>query len=124
MPLSYEVSPERGLITVTAKGTYSREDVNNFQSRLLADDRIVRGMCMLVDANGAKPELSFTDLQEVSSPLQKMYEKGIVRMALVSNSNFVYSIGRTFSVFAERLPVKVKTFRGLSEAVVWLKSAA
>jgi hypothetical protein len=124
MALEYEVSPARKLITVTAKGPYYREDVNNFQDALLADDRIVHGMCMLVDANGARPHLSFTDLQEVSKPLQQMFEKGIVRMALVSDSNFVYSIGRTFSVFAERLPVKVRTFRGISEAVAWLESAA
>jgi hypothetical protein len=124
MALKYVVSPEKKLITVTAKGPYSREDVNNFQSKLLADDRIVSGMCILVDANGAKPHLSFTDLQEVSKPLQQMFEKGIVRMALVSSSTFVYSIGKTFAVFAERLPVKVKTFRALPEAMAWLKSAA
>jgi hypothetical protein len=123
MALEYDVSPERRLITVTAKGPYSRKDVDKFQSRLLADDRIESGMCVLVDANGAKPQLSFTDLQEVSKPLLQMFEKGIVRMALVSDSNFVYSIGKTFSVFAELLPVKVKTFRGLSEALAWLESA-
>src|SRR4051812_22535492 len=124
MALDYEVSPDRKLITVSAKGPYSRQDVDNFQTRLLADKRIVRGTCILVDANGAKPHLSFTDLQEVSQPLKQMFEKGIVRMALVSSSTFVYSIGKTFSVFAERLPVKVKMFREVSEARAWLEAAA
>ena len=124
MALSYEVSPEQRLIIVTEKGPYWREDVNNFQDKLLADNRIVSGMRMLVDANGAKPHLSFTDLQEVSRPLQQMFERGIVRMALVSRSTFVYSIGRTFGVFAELLPVQVKAFRDVSEAVAWLDAAA
>jgi hypothetical protein len=124
MPLKYEVSPDRKLITVTAKGAYSREDVDDFQLTLLADNRITNGSSVLVDANGAKPHLSFTDLQEVSGPLQQMFEKGIVRMALVTDSTFVYSIGRTFGVFAARLPLKVKTFRELSEAVAWLEAAA
>ena len=124
MALKYELSPDRKLITVTAKGAYSREDVDKFQVNLLADKRIGSGTCVLVDANGAKPSLSFTDLQEVSRPLQQMFEKGIVRMALVTDSTFVYSIGKTFGVFAERLPVQVKTFRDVDEAVAWLKSAA
>jgi hypothetical protein len=124
MALKYDVSRERKLITVTAKGVYSREDVDKFQLKLLADNRIVSGMSILVDANGAKPHLNFSDLQEVAKPLQQMFEKGIVRMALVADSTFVYSIGKTFSVFAERLPVKVKAFRDVSEAVAWLKSAA
>ena len=124
MALMYDVSRERKLITVTAKGPYSREDVDDFQDSLLADSRIESGMRMLVDANGAKPRLSFTDLQEVSRPLKQMFEKGVVRMALVSKSTFVYSICKTFGVFAERLPVQVKTFRDVSEAVAWLDAAA
>src|SRR6476469_1439970 len=100
MALTYEVSRERKLITVTADGAYSRKDVDSFQNELLADDRIERGMRILVDAHGAKPNLSFTDLQEVSRPLKQMFEKGIVRMAFVTRSKFVYSIGKTFGVFA------------------------
>lgn len=124
MGLTYEVSPERKLITVTAKGTYARADVNHFQSSLLADDRIHSGMSILVDANGADPNLSFTDLQEVSKPLQQMFEKGIARMAIVASSTFLYSLSKTFGVFAAPLPVSVQSFREVSDAVAWLESTA
>lgn len=124
MALKYEVSPERKLITVTAMGTVGRDDINDLQTSLLADNRILSEMGMLVDANGAEPHLSFTDLQEISKPLQQMFEKGIARMAIVAGSTFVYSLARTFGVFAERLPVRVRPFREVSHAVAWLESAS
>lgn len=123
MAVRYEVSPETRLVTVTANGTVTREDVDNLHMSLLADDRISGEMSCLIDANSAEPKLTFTDLQEISGRLQQVVEKGIARLAIVARSTFVYSLAKTFGVFAEHQAMHVRPFRDVSEAVAWLKSA-
>ena len=124
MAVTYEVSAEQGLVTVTANGTVTREDVDNLQSSILADDRICGAMSCLIDANDADPKLTFADLHDTAALLQQIFEKGIARLAIVARSTFVYSLAKTFGVFAASQPMRVRPFRDVSEAVAWLNSAA
>lgn len=124
MALKYEVSPDNKLVTITASGALTRQDFDDLRSSLLTDERIGGEMALLLDADQADAQLTFTDLQEIAGRLQQIFDKGIGRVAIVARSTFVYSLAKTFGVFAATEPVRVKPFREVGEAVEWLQSAA
>ena len=123
MSLSYEVSPERNLVVATASGQVNRTDFDQLRSSILANDRIGPGMALLFDTDGAEPKLTFTDLNEIACRLQQVFDKGIVRIAIVARSKFLYSLARTFGIFAERERVRVKPFQKVEDANDWLSVA-
>ena len=120
MSLSYEVSAEKHLVIATASGQVSRTDFDQLRSSILADSRIGPGMALLFETEGAEPKLTFTDLNEIAGRLQQVFDKGISRIAIVAHSKFLYSLARTFGIFAAREPVRVKPFQKVEDAVNWL----
>ena len=122
MPLQYQVSAAKKLIIVTAMGIVTREDCDAINVQILADKRIHRGINFLLEAKDVESRLTFTDLKELAANLQDVSKKGVARLALVAHSTFLYSLAKTFGVFAAKEPVKVKSFRKLDEALKWLRS--
>lgn len=120
MPISYSVAPVHKIVLVTATGICGREDMDTLRARLLTDDRIVPGMRMLLEATEVESLFTFTDLQEIAARLEGLFSKGINRVAVVADSRFIYSIAKTFRVFADNQPVQVCAFRKLEEAEGWL----
>jgi SpoIIAA-like len=122
MPLKYEVPPTGQMILVTATGIVTRDDFDQLRARILSDERIAGPTNLLMETGKADAHLTFTDLQEISARLQGLFDKGIVRVAIVAKSNFIYSLAKTFGVFAAREPVRIKPFRKTADAIEWLNS--
>lgn len=123
MSLSYEVSPEKHLVVATASGQIGRSDFDQMRASILADERIGPGMSLLFETDGAEPKLTFTDLNEIAGRLQQVFDKGICRIAIVAPSKFLFSLARTFGIFAAREPVRVRPFQKAEDARDWLNVA-
>ncbi|MDQ6716959.1 MAG: STAS/SEC14 domain-containing protein [Gemmatimonadota bacterium] len=123
MSLSYQVSPEKHLVVAVASGQVSRADFDQMRSSILADERIGPGMALLFETDGAEPLLTFTDLNEIACRLEQVFDKGIGRIAIVASSKFLYSLARTFGVFAAKERVSVKPFERIEDAEDWLSAA-
>ncbi len=124
MPINYSISPAQNLVIVAATGVCTREDMDRLRAQLLADDRIAAGMKMLFETTEVDSRLSFTDLQEIAGRLGGIFGKGINKVAVVADSRFIYSMAKTFRVFAANQPVQMCPFRNLAEAVIWLYDGA
>ena len=123
MPVNYAISNEDLLILVTARGLVRRSDMDDLHHQVLADPQIRPGMRMILEAASVDSELSFSDLQEIAGRLSEIFERGICKVAVVADSTYVYSLAKSFAVFAANEPVRMKPFRQREEALQWLDSS-
>lgn len=122
MPVNYTISTEENLVLVTATGVVTRDHMDGLHHQMLADTRIEPGMRLIFEAGDADARLNFTDLQEIAERLSGIFDRGIGKVAVVADSNYVYSLAKTFAVFAANEPVRMKPFRKREEAIEWLNS--
>lgn len=123
MPVNYSISNENDLILVTARGLVRRSDMDDLHYQILADPQIRPGMRMILEAASVDSQLSFSDLQEIALRLSEIFERGIGKVAVVADSTYVYSLAKTFAIFAANEPVRMKPFRRREEAIEWLDSS-
>lgn len=123
MPVSYRISTDDNLVFVKATGLVTRDDMDQLHHKLLADKEIEPGMRLIFEAGDVDSQLSFTDLQEIAARLSGIFGRGIGRVAVVADSTYVYSLAKTFAVFAANEPVRMKPFRKREDALEWLNSA-
>jgi hypothetical protein len=123
VPVKYRISTEENLVLVTATGLVTRLDMDDLHCRLIADREIRPGMRLLLEAAKVDSQLSFSDLQEIAGRLSEIFERGIGKVAVVADSTYVYSLAKTFAIFAANEPVRMKPFRRRDEAIAWLDSA-
>jgi hypothetical protein len=123
VPVNYAVSTEDNLVLVTARGLVTRADMDDLHYQVLADPQIRPGMRMILEAASVDSQLSFSDLQEIAGRLGEIFERGIGKVAVVADSTYVYSLAKTFAIFAANEPVRMKPFRGREEAIQWLDSS-
>jgi hypothetical protein len=123
VPVKYTISAEQNLVVVTASGVVTRPDMDDLHHRLVADPEIRHGMRLILEAGDVDSQLSFSDLQEIAARLSGIFERGIGKVAVVADSAYVYSLAKTFAVFAANEPVRMKPFRRREEALEWLNSS-
>lgn len=123
MPVNYAISIDDNLILVRASGLVRRSDMDDVHHQVLADPQIRPGMRLILEAANVDSELSFSDLQEIARRLGEIFERGIGKVAVVADSTYVYSLAKTFAIFAANEPVRMKPFRLREDAIQWLDSS-
>jgi len=111
---------EPAVVKVTASGVVTFADIALALDELLADARIVPGMSMLSDARGVTSLPSTAELRLIARDLKPLRDRGITRIAIYTDSTFVYGVVRMFGVFAEAVNLKIGAFRHAADAEQWL----
>ncbi len=124
MPVDFQFGkPEEGLVTVTATGNVTFADIAVLLDELLDDVRITTGTSVLVNAMTVTAVPSTAELRIIARDLKPLRDRGVERIALFTDSTFVYGVARMFGVFAEAVNLKVGAFRQQDDAQRWLESA-
>jgi hypothetical protein len=113
---------EAQTLTVRAYGDVTLDECRQYQKQLLADPRMRSGIHLLADLTGVTGAPSAAELRTVAREFQPLIEKGLGRIALLSDSTFMYGVARMFCVFAESVGMTVAVFRDRAEAQEWLDS--
>lgn len=113
---------EPAILRVTASGDVTFADIALALDALLADARIVPGMSMLTDARLVKSLPSTAELRMIAHDFKPLRDRGIARIAIYTDSTFVYGVARMFGVFAEAVNLKVSAFRQAADAERWIDS--
>ena len=121
MPVAYTFAAERE-VTMLARGDVTFADVAVILDELLDDPRIEPGTQILVDCRGVTNTPSTPELRMIARDLAPLHERGVERIAVCAESNFVYGVARMFAVFAEVFGLHVAAFREMREARDWLGS--
>ncbi len=124
MPVDFQFGkPEEGLVTVTATGNVTFADIAVMLDELLDDARVTPGTSVLVNAMTVTAVPSTAELRIIARDLKPLRDRGVERIALFTDSTFVYGVARMFGVFAEAVNLKVGAFRQQDDAQRWLESA-
>ena len=119
MPIILEVDREQPLVTTTARGHVTYEEI---QSHLSEEEHLrATGYPELIDAMDASTTLTTDEVRALVNRTHDMLRKGLFGpTAIASDNNVVYGMARMYQILAERDGISIAVFRSLPEAERWL----
>lgn len=122
MPITYQIDPERNLVTVEAHGALRAGDYIDTRTRLAHDSLLQPGMDQLLDFRDVeRHELSielYSRFVELERSLQDRF--GDCRIAVVTHSDLHYGFTQMFVVEMGNVRPDYRVFRALEAAEEWL----
>jgi hypothetical protein len=116
--LTYSI--ETDLITVIAEGSFSVADVNDAFSKIRSEFDATTALRILVVDRGFGFEPSREEVQQLTKGGRATFRDVSVRIALVSDTDIHYGLGRMASVYAEQYGLPLEVFRHSLDALQWL----
>jgi hypothetical protein len=119
MPDYYEIDKERRLVTSTASGVITLDEIWAHQEKLVKDPDYDPGFAQLLDiAQVTKLELNGDDVRTIAG--SKIFASSS-RLAIVASSNLMYGMARMFQIFREMKGEQgIHVFRDRDEALAWV----
>ena len=118
MPATYEIDPQRRLITSRLWGAVTDAVVNEHKQRLRSDPRFNPTYQMLTDLTGVT-EIAVTTGMINETSLDQFFEPG-TRRAIVATNDAVFGMARMFAMRAESVGQIIHVFRDEDKAREWL----
>jgi hypothetical protein len=119
-----QINESSGLVTLTVSGQVSYPGVIKTLAKMLEDPRFQKGADILWDFRSAELDrLTAADIRGITSFLEKKKEsrgEGY-KVAIVSERDADFGVGRMYEGYAGRLPFNVMVFRKMEEALQWLR---
>jgi hypothetical protein len=116
MPVSYRIEPTSECIFVTLEGIVTDEEIIKGQRKMFCEPLFVGRYPRLIDATGVT-NLAVT-AHAVRIVSRAAAGRGVRRVALVANSDFVYAMMRMYEGYAYE--VECFVCRERDEALAWL----
>ena len=105
MAITYKIFPNERLIRVSATAIVRAKDMDDFVDALQADPALEPRLRILYDARYSEPDIPILRLAEVAGRLQRLMDRGVLRIAMVAESKTTLRMAKTFAVLARALPV-------------------
>jgi len=123
MAITYKIFPNERLIRVSATGIVRARDMDDFVDALHRDPGLEPRLRVLYDARYSEPDIPILQLAEVAGRLQKLMDRGVLRIAMVAESKNTIRMAKTFAVLARALGSDIEVFTDLHAAEAWLSDA-
>lgn len=123
MAISYKIFRNERLIRVSATGIVHAKDMDDFVDALLADPALEPRLRLLYDARYSEPDIPILRLAEVAGRVQKLGDRGVLRIAMVAESKIATRMAKTFAVLARALGTDIEVFTVIHTAEAWLQNA-
>jgi len=123
MAISYKIFPNERLIRVSATGIVHAKDMDDFVDALLADPALEPRLRLLYDARYSEPDIPILRLAEIAGRVQRLGDRGVLRIAMVAESKIAMRMSKTFAVLARALGTDIEVFTDLHAAEAWLLDA-
>lgn len=118
MPTSYEIDPQRRLVTSRIWGAVTDAEIHQHNQKLRYDPKFDPTFQQLVDMTGITTiGVSTSMINETS--LDQFFEPG-TRRAFIATDDAVFGMARMFALRAEGLGQTIQVFRDSDEAREWL----
>lgn len=119
MPIAVALG-ENDLIIIHATGAITYADGQRAIDDILAFGRQGEERNVLIDGRGVTTAPSTGELRALARDLKPLIDRGLGAMGIVTDTAFVYGVARMFAVFAEVFGLKVRAFRNMDDATMWL----
>jgi hypothetical protein len=123
MAITYKIFPNERLIRVSATGIVRAKDMDGFVDALLADPAMEPRLRILYDARYSEPDIPILQLAEVAGRVQRLMDRGVLRVAMVAESKIATRMAKTFAVLTRSLGTDIEVFTELHTAEAWLQDA-
>ncbi|HMI49779.1 MAG TPA: STAS/SEC14 domain-containing protein [Gemmatimonadaceae bacterium] len=123
MAITYKIFPNERLIRVSATGIVRAKDMDDFVDALHADPALEPRLRVLYDARYSEPDIAILQLAEVAGRMQRLMDRGVIRIAMVAESKTTTRMAKTFAVLARSLGTDIEVFTQLHTAESWLQDA-
>ena len=123
MAITYKIFHNERLIRVSATGIVRAKDMDDFVDALHADPALEPRLRILYDARYSEPDIPILQLAEVAGRVQRLMDRGVIRIAMVAESKTTIRMAKTFAVLARSLGTDIEVFAELHTAESWLQDA-
>jgi len=123
MAITYKIFPNERLIRVSATGIVRAKAMDDFVDALHADPALEPRLRILYDARYSEPDIPILQLAEVAGRVQRLMDRGVIRIAMVAESKTTIRMAKTFAVLARSLGTDIEVFAELHTAESWLQDA-
>ena len=123
MAITYKIFRNERLIRVSATGIVRATDMDDFVDALLADPALEPRIRLLYDARYSEPAIPILQLAEIAGRLQRLMDRGVLRIAMVAESKTATRMAKTFAVLARALGSDIEVFTQIHAAEAWLQDA-
>jgi len=126
MPIEYQIDHVRRLVSTSAKGILTAEDIFNYQSEVWSRPD-VRGYDELVDMSEVESIVSPTSrkMRQLADIAASMDEATVAaKFAIVAPKDLEYGLGRMYGALRDSDPrstKKVCVFRTAEDALAWIE---
>jgi hypothetical protein len=118
MPASYEIDPNRKLVTSRLWDPVTEDELNDHNQRLRTDPAFDPAYRQLVDMTGLTEILVSTKTINQTS-IDHFFNPGTLR-AFVASSDAIFGMSRKFALQSEGAGQTIHVFRDLRSAEDWL----
>jgi hypothetical protein len=123
MAITYKIFPNERLIRVSATGIVRAKTMDDFIDALQADPALEPRLRILYDARYSEPDIPILQLAEVAGRVQRLMDRGVLRIAMVAESKTTLRMAKTFAVLARSLGTDIEVFTDRHAAEAWLHDA-
>jgi len=123
MAITYKIFPKERLIRVSATGIVRAKEMDDFIDALHKDPALEPRLRILYDARYSEPDIPILQLAEVAGRVQRLMDRGVLRIAMVAESKNTLRMAKTFAVLARALGTDIEVFTDLHAAEAWLRDA-
>lgn len=123
MAITYKIFRNERLIRASATGIVRTSDMDDFVDALFADPALEPRLRLLYDTRYSEPDIPVLQLAEIAGRLQRLMDRGVLRMAMVAESKTTTRMAKTFAVLARALGTDIEVFTDLYAAEAWLHDA-
>jgi len=123
MAITYKIFHNERLIRVSATGIVRAKDMDDFVDALQRDPALEPRLRILYDARYSEPDIPILQLAEVAGRVQRLMDRGVLRIAMVAESKTTLRMAKTFAVLARALGSDIEVFTDLHAAEAWLHNA-
>jgi hypothetical protein len=120
VPISHTVDAAAGLVSLRLEGAVTYEEFAAALAAVVADPAYRTGFSFLSDRRGAATPSSDYARRVIELLRRHADEIGACRWATVVGSPAAYGMARMMEAISEELPVKIRAFTEVADAVAWL----
>jgi stage II sporulation SpoAA-like protein len=118
--LSFE---EPSLFILRASGEVTYDEVNRALDQMLADAHFQKASAIFIDNRGVTRTPSIPEVAMITKQFSVVFSRGVVRVALLTDSAAVYAVSLIFSAFASTVGAQARVFRDEAKARAWVAAA-
>ncbi|MCP4724325.1 MAG: hypothetical protein GY863_04790 [bacterium] len=123
MQVKISINKEKNLITVTAGGNLSIDELAGGLVKVTSHPDFVAGQDVIWDLRGVETaDMDTDDLKDIVEYVKGMQDKrgSGYKAALITSQDYIFGLARMYEAYVNSLPFKLRVFRNADEAYAWL----